>query len=45
LQTIIKLVVRAADAAIAGRPVVAYDKNSAVSSDYRQLAKELEKYL
>lgn len=45
LKTKIKLLVKAADATIAGQPVVIFDKNSPVASNYRQLAKELEEYL
>lgn len=45
LKSMIKFQIRAADAAIAGQSVVTFDKGSAIASNYRQLAKELEECL
>lgn len=45
LKSMIKFQIRAADAAIAGQSVITFDKGSAIASNYRQLAKELEVYL
>ncbi len=42
LSTKVKFLVRAADATIAGMPVVSFDKNSDVAKNYQQLADELE---